>query len=172
MKKIILCISLFFLIFSLTPSLASAYAPLVPCGHRDANPNEVGVQDPYPETEINEACRCTLCHFFVLFKNVIDFFLLRIVPTVAVLMLVIGGIMFFSAGASPANLEKAKKLVTNTILGLVIIFMAWIIVNTFMMVIGIQEWTGLQTWWQIECPVPDLNTDTNNNCILDVEETE
>ncbi|MCK4520833.1 hypothetical protein KAT95_03125 [Candidatus Parcubacteria bacterium] len=169
-KKTISIICLSFLLFSLMPIQANAV--LVPCGYRDANPSEVGFQDPYPETEINEACPCTLCHFFILFKNIIDFVLIRIVPAVAVLMLVIGGIMFFGAGANPANLEKAKQIITNTIIGLIIIFTAWITINTFMMFIGVQEWTGLQTWWQIDCQVPSASTDTNSNCILDINETE
>lgn len=163
MKKIILLISLSFLILSLAPLEVNAitYAPLVPCGHRDANPNIAGIQDPYLESEINEACPCTLCHFFVLFKNAIDFLLFRIVPPVAVLMLVIGGVMFFGAGANPATLEKAKKLITSAIMGLVIIFIAWIVINSFLMFIGVEEWTGLKNWWQIDCPVP-----TNTECTI------
>lgn len=164
MKKIISIICLSFLLFSLLPVQANAV--LVPCGHKDANPDAVGFQDPYPDTEINEACPCTLCHFFILFKNVVDFVLIRIVPAVAVLMLVIGGIMFFGAGTSPATLEKAKKIITNTILGLLIIFTAWLTINTFMMFIGVQEWTGLQTWWQIDCLVADSGNDSDSNCIV------
>jgi len=164
-KKIFSIVCLSFLVFSLLP--ISVNAALVPCGNRDANPDAVGFQDPYPDTEINEACPCTLCHFFILFKNVIDFVLFRIIPPLAILMLVIGGIMFFGAGASPTTLEKAKKIITNTIIGLIIIFTAWLTINTFMMFIGVQEWTGLRTWWQIDCQVADLNNDSDLNCIVD-----
>jgi hypothetical protein len=162
MKKIISIICLSFFIFSLSPiQTNAAFPPLVPCGHRDADSEAAGFQDPYPESEVNEACPCTLCHFFILFKNIIDFVLFRIVPPVAVLMLVIGGVMFFAAGTNPSNLERARQLITNVVMGLVIIFIAWIIINTFLMFIGVQEWTGLQTWWNIDCPVS-----TNTECTI------
>ena len=76
-----------------------ANAALVPCG----------LSGDDPETSIYENCPCTLCHFFILFKNIIDFVLIRIVPAVAVLMLVIGGIMFFGAGENPARRKLVEK---------------------------------------------------------------
>ncbi len=129
-----------------SPSLAGG---LIPCG---------GPGEP----------ACQFCHFFVLFKNVVDFFLkppTGIVYPLAVLMLVIGGFMYVLAHAGPAELlagggkggpallSKANRLFTSVVWGLLIIFAAWVIVNTFFMLIGVQEWTGLrQGWWRINCP--------------------
>ena len=114
----------------------SQSAGLVPCGGPDQ-----------PD--------CQLCHFFVMLDSVFDFIILRLAPVVAVLMLVIGGVMFFFGGAKPETLKTAKDVIFTTIFGLVIIFAAWIIINTFFGFIGVADWTGLGSgWWVIDCPVP------------------
>ena len=142
MKKIFLIIFLGILAFL---PLASQAAGLVPCG---------GDGEP----------RCQLCHLFVLFKNVVDFLLTKIIPPLAVLMLAIGGFMYVFAYLSPSEalaggkggpalLSQAKKLIVSVIFGLLILFAAWIIVNTFFQLIGMAEWTGLKEgWWKIDCP--------------------
>jgi hypothetical protein len=143
MRKIYLII--FSIILTSLPLLSLAEG-LVPCGGKGEHP-------------------CQLCDFFVLFKNIIDFLLLKIVPPLAVLMLAIGGFMYifayFSPGEAlsgggkggPALLSQAKKTLTAVVYGLIIIFAAWIIVNTFFQIIGVEEWTNLKTWWQIKsCP--------------------
>ena len=133
MKKIFLIIFLTGLI--LFPFISQA-AGLVPCG---------GPGQP----------TCQLCHFFVMLDTVFDFIILRLAPVVAVLMLVIGGVMFFFGGTKPETLKTAKDVIFTTIFGLVIIFAAWIIINTFFGFIGVAEWTGLGSgWWAIDCPVP------------------
>jgi len=146
MKKIFFVILFGILIF--LPLASQAACPtegLVPCG--------------------TEGCPCQLCHFFVLFKNVVDFLLTKIIPPLAVLMIAIGGFMYVFAYLSPSQslgggsggpalLSQAKKLIISVIFGLLIIFAAWIIVNFFFQMIGVAEWTGLKEgWWQIDCPV-------------------
>ena len=101
---------------------------------------------------------CTFCHFFVMLDGIIDFVLLQLVPVIAVLMLVIGGVMFALAGFTewglPFTFEQAKKLMTSVVIGLVIIFAAWLIIDLFFKVIGVVEWTGLQSgWFSIKCPI-------------------
>lgn len=140
MRKISLII-LFVLFFSLISQ--SVQAALVPCG----NPGQRA---------------CQLCDLFVLFKNVVDFLLIKIVPAVAVLMIVIGGFMFIMAyfelvpkgeSGGPSLLLKAKSLFTYTALGLIIIYSSWLLINLFFQVIGVANWTGLkQGWWKINCP--------------------
>jgi len=145
MKRIFLIIFLGILAF--LPLISSA-AGLVPFG---------GEAEP----------RCQLCHFFVLFRNVVDFLLTKIIPPLAVLMIAIGGFMYDCAylgsfekltgggKGGPVLLARAKKLIISVVIGLLIIFAAWIIVNTFFQVIGVADWTGLKEgWWQVnkDCP--------------------
>jgi hypothetical protein len=93
-----------------------------------------------PDTPIFEDCPCRLCHFLILGDKIVKFALFRIAVPIAVLMVVIGGAMFLSAGGSPEKISSAKNLIKNVVFGMVIIFAAWIIVNTIFMLI-----TGLKT---------------------------
>jgi len=111
-------------------------AGLVPCGGPGEEP-------------------CQLCHIFVLFQNVLDFFTIQIVPAVAVLMIAIGGFMYvfaFLTEQEAAMLNRAKKVFVSVAIGLAIVYGAYLIINTFFQIIGVAEWTGLRTRWTINCP--------------------
>lgn len=102
-------------------------------------------------------CPCTLCHFFEMFKNIVDFIVFRIVPLLAVLLIMIGGFMYIIAFINPSEggsemLNRAKSLFKSVVVGLFIIYGAWLIVNLFFMVIGVNSWTGLESgWWHVNC---------------------
>ncbi len=158
MRKIFLIIFGIFLLSCLIP--ASVSAELVPCG----------MSGDDPSTTFYENCPCTFCHFFVMFNRIIDFVLIDIVPAVAVLLLVIAGIYFFTAAGDPNKLGEAKKIITAVVLGLLIIFSSWIFINMFFDFIGVSEWTGLrQGWWQIDCPVPNPDTDIDSDCTMNCD---
>ena len=98
-------------------------------------------------------CPCQLCHLFVLLDSIVDFVLFKIILPLATLLLVIGGILFIFNAENPENVTKGKAILTSTVIGLIIIFAAWLIINSFVMLIGVSEWTGLREgWFQIECP--------------------
>ncbi len=138
MKKIFLIV---FLALLSAPFLAyagwSPGDPLVPCGpgpHRDP---------------------CELCHIFILFENIVKFVLFVLIPPLAALMIVVTGIMLYAAMGDPAKLNKAKQVMVYVVLGLVIMYGAWLIVSLFFLVIGVSDWTGLEGGWfklAIECP--------------------
>jgi amino acid transporter len=109
----------------------TASAQLVPCGGKD-NP-------------------CQLCHIFVLLDKILDFVFLQFVPPIAVLAVVIGGVYFFMAGGDPAKLGKAKAVLTTVVIGLVIVYGSWLLINSFFMAIGVSEWTGLDNWFEYPC---------------------
>jgi len=116
---------------------------LVPCG-RDCN-------DPFTE-DIDESKPCELCDFFVMLDRWIDRLLFMAIPVLAALMIAIGGGMYIISQGQPEMLARAKRLFTAVVIGLIIIYGAWLIVNTFLMVVGVAEWTGLKEgWWIIPC---------------------
>jgi len=149
MKKIFLLTFIAFLFFSLVPS--PSQAALVPCG---------GTGQPI----------CNLCHIFVLLNNIFIFLLIPdaninnnfpLIPSVAALMLIIGGFYLLIAGGSPELFAKGKSVLTAVVIGLVIVFVAWVFLNTFLDAIGVAKWTGLmdnpdtpevEGWWKIQCP--------------------
>jgi zinc transporter ZupT len=116
-------------VFSLAPKVAQAQ--LVPCG---------GSNQP----------ACELCHIFVLFDNIVKFILQSVVPPVAGLMLIIAGIMFFAAAGDSAKTNKAKSIITSVVIGLLIVYGAYLLVSLFFMSIGVSEWAGfLPSGWFI-----------------------
>lgn len=142
MKKIF-----FVLIFFLLPLRTSA-AGLVPCG---------------PGTSKSA---CELCDFFALFKNIIDFLLAPpifenhsggLIYYLAAVMIAIAGFMFLFAYLEPSKgsvwINKARQTLTAIVIGLVILFGAWVAINFFFQIIGVEAWTGLEGgWWKIDCP--------------------
>jgi hypothetical protein len=106
-----------------------------------------------PCTAECECAPCTLCHLFVLAKRIIDFLTLNILFPLAVLMIVIGGVMFLTAAGDPGRIGTAKKILTSVVIGLVIIFLAWLIVDTIIMFIT-KSGSPFQNWTTIDCPVP------------------
>ncbi|MDP3990750.1 MAG: hypothetical protein Q8P63_00355 [Candidatus Nealsonbacteria bacterium] len=133
MKKIILLV-LLFLFLNIEPVQA---AGLVPCGGQ------------------GEAS-CQFCHFFVLLNNIIELVVFRLVPIFAALMLVIGGIMFFLGGAKASMLLQAKGILTSVAVGLIIIFSAWVVVNTLLTKSGIVDpvrGRAIWEWNKIECRI-------------------
>jgi len=93
---------------------------------------------------------CQLCHLFVMFDKIIDFVLINLIPPLAVLMLVIGGVMFIFAAESPTWVTRGKSIMTSVVIGLIIIYAAWLIIGLFFQVIGLTEWTKeiYKNWWE------------------------
>jgi len=127
---------------------------IVPCG-RDCN-------DPESE-DYDESVPCQLCHLFVLIQRIINFLLLRIVPIIAVLMITIGGFMYILAYSSdtggPGMLSKANQLFKSVLLGLLVVYGAYLLVGFFLFSVGLADWIGVtySSWWErgvflIECP--------------------
>ena len=130
MNKKSLIILLLFVLLVPIQSFAGCEGPIVPCS----------------------GANCRLCHIFVLLNNVLAFILTCLVPIAATIMLVWGGFYFLGSGAKPDDISRAKGIVTAVVIGLVIIFVAWVFLNTFLTSIGVAEWTGLEEgWWNIRC---------------------
>lgn len=118
---LIIIILVGFFLFSGTQILAACPTGLVPCGTSD--------------------CPCTFCHIFSLIDNVLDFVLFKLLLPVAALMFIIGGFFLLIARGDPQQFNRAKSILTATVIGLFIIFVAFIFVGTFLKYIGLAEWT-------------------------------
>ena len=108
------------LLWAAFPFSASAQG-LVPCG-TSANPTP-----------------CQPCHIFALIQNILNFLWWYISIPIATLMLAYGGflLMLPSLGSgSPPMLAKGRKILKNTVIGVLIIFFAWLFVDTIIKVIA------------------------------------
>jgi hypothetical protein len=122
-----------FLAVLLAPSLAgAAWLPLVPCG----GPNQAS---------------CTPCSIFEAFKNIIDLVLYGITGPIAAFMIVYAGGMMLLGGGKPELYSKGKTLLTNTMIGVAIILLSWLVTNFLIKSLM----TGGQgdSWYEFSCPV-------------------
>jgi hypothetical protein len=115
------------------PQPPGDYGGLVPCG-----------RPGLPE--------CQLCHLFVLIDNILHYLFNYIVAPVALLVIVIGGISLITAGGDPQKVQRAKSIITSAAIGLAILSLSLVFLYSFLDAVGVAEWTGLKTWWHIDCP--------------------
>jgi len=127
------------IIFLFLPLLVFAQQGLVPCGI--GNPDDPGY------------VACGLCHVFQLTNNIINWVLLVIIPIIAPIFLVIGGIYLLVARGDPGMFTKGKDVLTATVIGLIIVYTAWVLLSTVLTFLGVANWTGLGSWWQIACSI-------------------
>jgi len=149
MKKLFPAIFLFLFIASLFGFFASAQAQgLVPCGDTPANP-------------------CGFCHLFELVNNIIIFFLipdgainnlLPLVPILASLLIAIGGFFMLTSAANPQGLQRGRTIIFTVVVGLLIVYGAWLFIGLFFQAFGVISFQGGLPWNQISCiPGPTVN---------------
>ena len=135
MKKIFLTALLVCLLLSSFPFSVQAICdePIVPCG-REGTPS------------------CVLCHAFELLVNVLKFILTCLSPIAAVLMIAVGGLFYVASGMDPEILSRAKSIIVAALIGFIIIFVSWMLLNTFLTAMGVADWLGFKEGgWEIQC---------------------
>ena len=150
MKKFIFVFTLF-LVGVFLP-ISFAFANLVPCG---------GQSEP----------ACTWCHLMLLAQNIIMFLATTLAPIIAVLFIIYGGFIIMTSGGSPEKINKGRSIITSVAFGLVIMFSAWVIVDTLLKVIPIADdrRASLGPWNIIECEPPEPEGRNAENDLPDEE---
>jgi len=125
MNKFILAfILLFLIVVVLTPQFSYAEGGLVPCD----GPN------------------CTLCSFFEMLANIYDFIVKNIATPLAILALTIGGILILISAGNPNLLSLGKGILYSAIIGLVLVWGSFLIINFTLHAIGYNNadsWSSL-----------------------------
>lgn len=80
---------------------------------------------------------CTFQDLLDLGYRIIHFAIFTLAPFIVVLACVYGAFLVMTSGANPALLNRGKGVIGNALIGLVIVWSAWIIVNTFFYLFGI-----------------------------------
>lgn len=99
---------------------------------------------------------CTICDIPVVISNLITFVIKDVVFPLALVMVIVGGFMILTAGPSPTRIETGKKILTNTLIGVLIILFSWIIVNFIFLIMtgqggfndirgALMPWNALQS---------------------------
>lgn len=63
-------------------------------------------------------------------------FILSFVAALAVVYLIVAGIIYITAGGDEKRIEMAKTMIIQAIYGLIIVLLAWVIVNIVSKVVG------------------------------------
>jgi len=115
--------------------------PMVPCG----------LSEDDPDTNWDETDSCNLCHLWHLISNIINFISFNLAIPAATILFVAAGIIFLVAGGSEERVTLAKSIFTNTVIGLVIIFTSWLLIDTLLKSLAIGAFHGA---WSIfpSCP--------------------
>jgi hypothetical protein len=109
----------------------TAFAQLVPCG----SPGQA---------------KCTLCDLLVLIKNLTTF-MTQLGLAFAGLFFAWGAFVIMTAGGSEQRVSEGRKVVTTTVVGILIMFSAYLIIGTLLNVL-----TGSPSalpWTQIQCTI-------------------
>lgn len=120
----------FFAFFLLVPVVAFAQqGGLVPC---------------------NDLISCNLCSFGQLIQNLINFGIGIAIPLSALAFLW-AGIVYFTASANPAKIERAKSIFKNVFIGFVIAVSAWLIVQTILSTLVSGDYFIGGKWNNLQC---------------------
>ncbi len=91
---------------------------------------------------------CTLQDFLDLLYRILHLSITVIAPLTVVAACVYGSFLVMLYAQDPKNLQKGKAVITNAIIGLVIVWSAWAILNTFFAVFDITLPCGA-VWYSI-----------------------
>lgn len=100
------------------------------------------------------AYTCTICSLLQLISNIALFLVTNVMPPLAGLLFLIGGIMMIAAAGSEERYKKGRKIVIDTAIGAVIVMLSWLIVNTLITTIGKAASVpgfSVQDWWHPKC---------------------
>ncbi len=90
----------------------------------------------------------SLCHIFLVMKNVINFLFFTLLLPTAICLAIYISIMYYFGGDDPGKILKAQKTFKSMLIGIFIMFSAWLFVNLFMQMIGVAD-PGLKDGWFI-----------------------
>ncbi|OHA09195.1 MAG: hypothetical protein A3B37_01490 [Candidatus Sungbacteria bacterium RIFCSPLOWO2_01_FULL_59_16] len=115
-----------------------------------------------PECRADRAAKdCTICHIGILVINLTRFLMETIAFPVAALLIAAGGIMLLISGPSEQRRTQGKKILTSTVVGILIVLLAWLAVDTTIKIVtGKLDFSGpgqlLESWgpWNTFNPTP------------------
>jgi len=121
MKKIFLPIAVFCLLTIISVPFLTKAQGIVPC---DTN--------------------CGISDFFTLLVNIYNFIVLQIATPLAVIAIVIGAILMMISAGNPGEFAKGKEIIIWSLVGLVLVFCSWLIIDFIMKSLGYTgNWSSL-----------------------------
>ena len=138
--------TLVFSITFLTSHSTLAYEGLIPCGGDDQSP-------------------CQACHLIQLGQNLLEWFIKTMAAVIA-LIFAWGGIKMVMSGGSTEGVSEAKGMMTNAVIGFIVLLASWLIINTVLNAV-VSKNSGLSgsAWSEIKCVAPPARTTTGGGTV-------
>jgi PKD repeat protein len=111
---------------------------IVPCGRTIDN----------PKTNWDETAPCEFCHLILILNRVMNF-LMELVAIVSLLAIIITGLLFITSAGNPEIKNKASLALKWIIIGLIIIFIAWLLIDFLLSAWGYLDPLGGK--WNVIC---------------------
>ena len=97
-----------------------------------------------------QVCR-SLCDLVDLGQHLTAFGITLVIFAIAPVMVVYGGVKMMMSAGSPEGIKQGRGIILNAVIGIAIALGAYIIISTFLLVMGIATGgTGVQ-WPNIQC---------------------
>lgn len=94
---------------------------------------------------------CQPCHIYAGFSNIINFIVFTLTPPIAAIMILASSIILIFGGSESAR-TAGKKMLTSVVIGLIIIYTSWLVVNTIIRTLAKRSdgWVP-SNWNTIQC---------------------
>jgi len=127
MNKIFLSVIVFCLLSIIfAPVLARAAGEgIVTCGNDASDP-------------------CTIGDFFDMLGKIYEFIVKNIATPLAIIALTVGGVMMMISAGNPNLMGNGKKIMYAAIIGLVLVWCSWLIIDSVLKAVGYTEnWSSI-----------------------------
>ncbi|MBS3903189.1 MAG: hypothetical protein KGZ30_02305 [Anaplasmataceae bacterium] len=103
---------------------------------------------------------CGWCGLMILAQRIFYFLMSVVIYLIVPVRILWGGFMIATAGASAGNMSKGREIIYRTLIGMVLIVGAFLVIQTFLWLIGEPEEVG---WPNFICPVEIVPTAPQSN---------
>ncbi|MCK5491100.1 MAG: hypothetical protein KAI67_04620 [Candidatus Pacebacteria bacterium] len=100
-------------------------------------------------TAMDEAAPCTLCHGILMSQLIVEF-LLKMAGIASVLAIALGGFLYMFAAGSQGLTSTAKSILKSVLIGFILVFIAWVLIDTIMTTFGYIDPLGGE-WHVMDC---------------------
>lgn len=105
--------------------------------------NAVGLEGPIVPCGTSEDPEdCTICHLWELVSNIINFISFNLTVPIASFLFVVAGVIFLTSGGNQNRVGLARTILTNTVIGIAIIFISWLLVDSLLKTVAKNEFVG------------------------------
>ena len=82
------------------------------------------------------SCSCTISNVFLMLVKIYNFIVLMIATPLAVIAITVGAIFMMLSAGNPGLMGKGKTILYSAIIGLVLVFCSYLIINFILTTIG------------------------------------